>query len=581
MVNLHTVKYQYIAFLNLQLAALSFRKRVMVLTSADEFGTGFRRAFADYSSSKGISTIYSAQFTTGDVSLATVEDLDIISTATSSDCRVFVMCLPAGDAGTLMELLYDAGVLTVGTQVVGCSTLTTPLTLAAISTVAKRTAIMTGYIGVAPYKDFSTTAGAAFLSQYKAFVGSLKPNSTLCLKQDDDVGSYLFQQSGQSPCSNISSLAKASRRIVATDGSNLDPLLPYVYDTVYAAARTLHTMIYTQGQKTINGNIFLKTLVQNVTFAGASGTVGVSSASITDSTHYMEGDRLLADTTLGYYNFQPSLYLTSVTNPTVTATAISALATVGKWTYAGGVQLCPATGTAIKCPIVYNTVRTSIPPLDRQATVYLKLPKAYQGLLIAMVAIQGSLVLFFALVVLRFGRKRLVRALYVPALWVMLLAGALATVEVALQTQTPSDPVCLAQYWFSNLPFIAVIVIFLKALRLHLIVNVGSSSVGASAGRRVVTMLYMMIGIISSVLFLLIYLSVVSGVSRPRKVHTFSESPITGAITVDTLCYQPTSVLTYILNSFEMLLMIVAARLCYSLKDVPDATREMKKLEGG
>ena len=281
-------------------------------------------------------------------------------------------------------------------------------------------------------------------------------------------------------------------------------------------------------------------------------------------------------------NFQPSKYWLQADERAQSENVTAGLVTVGRWTASGGMELCEDSSISEgNCPVVYNSKYTTstgetLPPLDHEAATTWSNPPGNVNFLISCVVLESILVLCIAWMLLRYRHRRLLRASQVPVMWMFVLCGVFSVVRVALSALPNSDAVCIAEYWFMHLAFIGVVIMFMKALRIYFIVNVM-----VMGEKKRTTLTQVKIGIITLTVALVAYLSIVTAVSRPRAVSVRTTSHFLGTSRVDVTCMNPNNVVDYILYSVEGLLLLLTARMCDHIKNVPDNTQEARTLGRG
>jgi hypothetical protein len=205
------------------------------------------------------------------------------------------------------------------------------------------------------------------------------------------------------------------------------------------------------------------------------------------------------------------------------------------------------------------------------------MPEALHNVIIAMCAIQSVIVVVVACLLIWYRNTRLLKASQYPMLWLVLSSGIFGAARIGFAATNPDDgggAYCVADYWMGHMAFFGVIALFVKTVRVHILVNAaGMRRMKISTAQ----VLYASFGLFA---ILVIYMAASTGVSMPTFTSKITES-ITGQLTVYHYCYTPNVELDYFLYIFEGLILVLAAKFCYDTKDVPDAINETKVIAIG
>jgi hypothetical protein len=216
--------------------------------------------------------------------------------------------------------------------------------------------------------------------------------------------------------------------------------------------------------------------------------------------------------------------------------------------------------------ISWNTPDNAI-PFDRDPPLQIKMPSFLSTLVLTLASIQTLGALFFAFTLCRFRHKRLLKASQPAMMWLVLLAAVYGAIRIGLAAAPITDAICIADFWTGHWAFTGIIALMMKTLRVHLIVNTGGF-------RRTKISTVKVFGATSTVYALMLLYFIIVTIVSPPKAYDHVETNVSGLVKHTAYCASPSPAQDYILYAFEALVLVVAAKLCFDTKDVPDAINE-------
>lgn len=253
--------------------------RVVVLHSSDDFGNYCFKSFANKAialDSVKIAAKFSFPTRATDFS-------DIISEVSVYRPRVIVLFAGSSiSAARLLEQGFESGLIAPGVTVLGNSLVSSAATTDLFVNKSNTAAIMKGFLGLASYEDYwkETAVGKSFIDRFVAQPtrASIDPatGATVCDESTDDDGAlHLYSEHAMYNSSMPVVCAFVNFSSIRSDGSNMDSVLPFVYDAAHALARGLHSRYYseTAGNQSLSGSELKQRMTSSVRFEGASGLV--------------------------------------------------------------------------------------------------------------------------------------------------------------------------------------------------------------------------------------------------------------------------------------------------------------------
>ena len=313
--------------------------RVVVFYSTDSIGLGTYRAFTAQAATSNLVIAASYDFnpTTSDYS-------SIITAALVHSPLIIVVLSDASSGARLLEQSFDMDLLHEGVTVFGNNYLATSTTIASMSTAAKASQVLKGFFGVRHFCEswMTTASGLRFLSRLESFIASTNNCST---SRTDDTGSFFFlkdhaNSSNSSPyvCATLNVSA-----IFADPANNVNPIVAYVYDAVYAAGYALHNAFYVENSLNASGASMKAYLTSGSTvFNGLTGEVAFTPPAVSVDS----GGNRVSGQQYSVLNYQSGL---------------SYFASVGQYDIDSGVfTLCTSNQQGCSSP-VFNTLGDSFP----------------------------------------------------------------------------------------------------------------------------------------------------------------------------------------------------------------------------
>ena len=175
----------------------------------------------------------------------------------------------------------------------------------------------------------------------------------------------------------------------------------------------------------------------------------------------------------------------------------------------------------------------------------------------------GFLAVAFVVGCLVYYRKaKLLKASQVPMLAIIVSSLMVACVRIALATQLKAtNATCVARYWIGHLAYSCVPAMLAKTLRVHLIVNAKSLKKVKITTAQVVAFT---LSLVFVTVVIMAFLTPLNSVS----VHSFFTTAVNGVSTFRYQCVSDNWKLDFILYSYEMLLLVIAFKLCYDTRKV-------------
>eukprot|EP01042_Synura_sphagnicola_P000537 gene537-574_t len=367
---------------------------------------------------------------------------------------------------------------------------------------------MRGVIGLVPTVNLSDPSIVSFVNRFRSLPPSVivRPDGSLICRNDTDTdgATYLFKgnPSGSSgPPYECTGLVYSS---YPADGSTISNLTYYVYDAVIAMAHAIDAVTKhgTSPPASYRTPRMREALLQNVSFEGVTGRVSFSQG------------------LGGYQNYGAGTRRTG---------ALYKIANYQLCTDSGGVQtVCQRTvghmhsekgyipcnqRDSVNCPpVVYNTP-SNTKPLDWPDPEVIYLPSSSVAVLWFFVALLVLLILIFGTMVYRNMDSDVILAGQAHILFFLLFGVSLGVGRIINAAYPPTDLSCVLSVWLSHASFgIVFSVLVSKTWRVHLLLD--------SRFQRIsVTSAYVNNVALSCLLFLAVYLAVLTAVSRPHREY--------------------------------------------------------------
>ena len=537
-------------------------KRVVTFSSTDSYGSYFLSQFQVYAKQFSIDIIGTYTFTTGENNFE-----PLISSAKGLGGYIFIFFMGAEDAGVLLEQGYDSGLFKEGTQVIGVNRMASPAIWQAMTYSADIKSILKGLIIPLATTTYDTPLGRQFVNRWRAqqYTGGYVQNgTTYCnMAQDDShTNAYLYTYAGLCLGLNFSSFA--------LDGSNIDPDVAYVYDATYAGAYAVHNLLYNKhiNREQFTADLIMNTLVQNVSFAGLTGRVSFSPGVGYENSGL--GDRA-SDHTYSIVNFNPKYFHRILGNGAGGmngSTNTSGLVAALKWN-----SLSETFVPCRDCPsIIFNTHDNSV-PYDRTPETIVKLTDAQKNIVFALGLLCFLEVLCFFVMIVWRRNDRIVKAAQPIMLHLILLGGLFGAAQVVLIVAEVTDTVCILQMWFAHICFgLCFSALVVKTWVVNKIVNSRMKRVKVRMTDALVNVT-ITIAILTAILFVVTFIgkpylatSVTSDINKPLRYY---------------YCAQKNPAISTILLVLEIVSLLVGLRLCWMIRNVPDALNESRYIVAG
>jgi hypothetical protein len=356
----------------------------------------------------------------------------------------------------------------------------------------------------------------------------------------------------------------------AVDGRNMSLYSAYIYDAAVAMVDGIVTyaQMYNGGlvPTKISGKKLKSLLIANTSFEGVSGNVTFS-AERRNIYNYGHGDRI--------DGVRFALMSFSGGNGSASKFAFER---VGTWR-SGGRGFVPCTeeldSYAYSSHITGECFAfTHAIPADHASPVVQVMPDAIRAALYFLAALQLVAVMVFGIGLVHYRKKRLVKASQPPMMWLVLSIGIWSAARTIAGTVPISTGACIADYWTGHLAFSGIIALFVKSLRVHLLVNAGGLKRVKISTTQVMLFTFGILG------FFVLYMLISTVVSVPHAAMRI-RTAITGQDTHIYYCKIDKVGMDYFLYAFEAVILLLAAKLCYDTKNLPDAINETKVVAFG
>jgi 7 transmembrane sweet-taste receptor of 3 GCPR len=245
---------------------------------------------------------------------------------------------------------------------------------------------------------------------------------------------------------------------------------------------------------------------------------------------------------------------------------------VGTWVPGAG--YIPCTGDYITqspktggCSNLLWGTPGNVQPSDRADPLVETMQPELKGLIIALAVIVFVSVIVVGAVLIAYSSTRLLKASQVPMIWTIVVSMLFGAARIAVASVDIGASSCISGYWMGHLAFSAVIAMLAKTLRVHLIVN-------AKAMKKVKITTPQVMGF--TVILIAVMMILMTFITPLNKIDAawFRREAITGQYTFVYYCKSRDSGVDWILYVYEIILLIVAAKLCYDTRNVPDAVNE-------
>lgn len=488
----------------------------------------------------------------------TTDFTDIISGAKLAGAQIFVFFMEARNAAYLLEQGYVSGLFHEGTQIFLCSYASTYELFLHFTTASPVESILKGVITLEPWLDYEvyhSSTGALFLQRWAnqpSTTRGLRHGKMSCdLTMDDEMASFLYTDSkNRSICAGLDF---ASYGINSTKVMN--PFAPLTFDATLLLAHGFDFLI-SQGVS-LNGDHLMKVLLNNISFIGATGLVKLSPG-IRSESYYGRGDR---EEGLHYR-------IKAFDAPTYLVTLNDSFVDIGSWDTTHGFQKCSDQSEFRCVDMVYNT-NNDQPASDTPPDIIVVLLPGERGLLISL-AVLVLLVAFGIFgVIFKHQKSKLIKASQPVMLYFIIFGEVLAAIRVLIAALPISDASCISGLWFGHLAFTIVFgALLIKTWRVHRIVNNTTLKRVKITGHDVARI--MLFGI----MFIVIFLTVLTVVGHPHQSSTSTTT--SNQTTREIRCGIVHPQIHTTLFAIEAVVLVIGARLCYAVKDVPDAINESK-----
>lgn len=484
----------------------------------------------------------------------------IINEAKLAGARYFFLFMDPRNAAAILEKGYNLGLFREDTQIIGSLSVTNPATLRYMSPKANIPAIMKGYFGIQywPTFNYREPAGRHFMQRWRKrppTVGSLVGGVMHCNAAMDDTGTnFLYRDLiDASLCSGLN-----FSTYTADGGTMTSPYALHTYDAAVALAMGFHYLAISG--KAVNGDNLKDVIYQNVSFQGASGLVELYEG-MPDFGYYAAGDR-----EVGHHykllNFNEAAYRQNINNSFVQ---------VAYWSVENGTLPCTPD---MKCQnFIFNT-KDNTPPPDTPPPRYYTMSPGLQATLITIAAVAAAVAVVSFAIAFYFRSSKLIRTSQPVMLYFFLFGELLGAARVLIGGLPVSDTICGLTHWLGHLSVVLVFgSLFIKTWRVNKLINSKTLKRIRITATHVATIMSVV------VVVGLLYLSVLQGIGQPHR--SLIKTLVSNQTYIREKCALHVSVIETVLFVIEGLLLLFGARLCWAVKDVPDAVNESKPIAAG
>jgi ABC-type branched-subunit amino acid transport system substrate-binding protein len=493
-----------------------------------------------------------------------------VNAAISTGARYFVLFLPADQAALLLEQGYDLGLFHANSVFLAPDRASTNITRY-FSPSADINAIMTGFFSLRYWPNYylnRAPASNSFARRWGAqasTAGTVVNNVESCDATTDDDGSSLYQVI----VNNVTICTGIDFTSYDPSGLTIQAFTAHTYDATVLLALALDFAI----KEKLNYNdaeVIQSILVNNISYVGASGPInlyeGQSQYGYNGQGNRMTGNEYVVTNfnpdERSFYGDEHDAYMVPV----------------GSFNGDAGTFISCAAANDTICFLPLFSAMTdgsyNNPPSDTPEAIFVELNVAYALILYIMSFITASLVLIFFFFTLVKRNSKVIKASQPALLYCILSGGLVAAARIFLGGLDKTDSVCVAEYWFGHLSFVIMIgSLYVKSYRVHRIVNTRTiRKVTFSA----VDALKMLAGFVFGTF---VYLSISIVFGEPH-VH-ISRTTLANQETVIEYCSMLNPQYQTALFAMEAAFLLVAFRVCWEIRNVPDIVNESKQISTG
>ena len=533
-------------------------QRVVLFASSDSFGQGLLSTFKSFATTNNINILASYSFHSGKSDFSIYFDQ-----ATVLGPFIFVLLTNARDTGVILEQGYRYGLFREGTQVIGTRQAASSAVWQAMSASADIPSIMKGFMALVPSYTFDSPAGKAFVKRWRAQPPTVSLSSDgkeVCHNDTDGMGRYLYRLDSASSADSICLGLNFST--FSTDGSDIDMFVPYAYDAVYAAAFTYHDIIYKQKSADVSTENFVNTLIANVSFSGLSGPIQFLAGAEVGGDVLARGERVMGNT-YALVNFNTKLFM----NRTSGAGFQKVLVLNTNAGIPSTITVCSSCST-----IQYNTADNSRPS-DRAAETLVTLDASLRILLSVLAFLGYALVTIYVLMVILYRKNRIIKTAHPSMLLLILFGGYMGCSQIVLSSFDASNVVCRLEIWFSHLCFgFGFSALLVKTWMVSKVFNSGLKKVKVSVIVGLKNVALIMTGLVA-------FLLIITFVGNPHST-TLVTSDVHKPLKY-IYCTQSNPSISPVLLVLEAIALAIGLKLCWDIRNVPDALNESKYIRAG
>ena len=249
-------------------------RNIVTFSSSDEYGTTGMASFLESFKQQCSPNRVLASLTI-DVNAPFIDSVTI-STLVKLQARIFVFFMSASTASSVINEGFNVGLFFEGIQIIGSDAMMGPEVYQSIPP-ARIPVVLKGMLGFIPTVSYSSPVAQKFLQKIRSLPSTIFPND--CSKAVDNNGQYLYLEPTDLLLLN-NTCTGLNMSVLLSDGSNLTPFAAYAYDAAYLLARGLDYLI--NNGLSITGPSLYDTMVNKVSFQGATGLVKLASSANTD-----------------------------------------------------------------------------------------------------------------------------------------------------------------------------------------------------------------------------------------------------------------------------------------------------------
>jgi hypothetical protein len=449
-----------------------------------------------------------------------------IDAAKKYDPRIFVLLLKDQNiAAEFITRAYNKGILNANSFTWGTLEITNSKLL---DKVAANILTTIGYFGLS-----NAESDWKYYDKGREFIKKIQSlSSTVKSKKKDGDGHYIYIINDIDVGANYSKYKF----------DDIDPYIAYTYDATYSLVYSILNLTGHNVSLFLNGTNIIDTFEDKVDFEGITGQISI----------IQRNGMKFRDKGIKYsiVNFNGSLF--------------NRLGT-----YEDRFIIC---NTSFYLPGGCNAIAYGTPgnviPTDAPHPYTKYMPESMKGVsFFFAIFLLLNISMYSAMMVIYRKNKILKVSQYIIS-WAILFFGIFAALNIILNVYDPSTGICYSRYIFGHMTFLGVVVLFIKSLRVYIIVNLSKLKKIKITNKHT---LYVILGFFVMLLFYLLGVIVFDTIYVDKITKTF----INGQIIYEPFCNNY-NLVDYILWALESSILIITAKIAYDTRNIPDTINESK-----